>query len=229
MTEEKPRGKQSPDPTAPSLTGKIGQSTDTLKLKMSDAFKLSDLSTTDLVMLLDMVSVELKVRHGMIGTPHNRTDLIATNVPNLRFEDVTGIDDKDFKVLPQRLAESDITHENSWKFVLVSPDKSLSPIAVQAVGDVIIGRSEEGVTPDLDLTSHQQNAQRSISRVHAVIRPGEKQITLTDLGSTNGTYIDGEKLVAGRPITLRDRATITLGTTHLQIQIIEKPEAKPQD
>ncbi len=227
MTTLKPERPQAS--ASASNNNQPSQTSETLKIKMPTALNLSALSTTELVMLLEMVSVELKNRHGVVGSPASRTDMLAADVPNLTFKEVTGIHDDAFKVLPERLSESEVTRKNAWKFVLVSPDDAAEPIAIQAVGDVIIGRSEEGVTPDLDLTAHQENAPRSISRVHAVIRPGEKHLTLTDLGSTNGTFINGEKLVAGRPITLSNKMTLTFGKAHLQVQLMQKPGANAKD
>jgi pSer/pThr/pTyr-binding forkhead associated (FHA) protein len=61
----------------------------------------------------------------------------------------------------------------------------------------------------------------AVSRVHAVLEHIGPAWCLTDVGSTNGTYVHGEKIVA--PVTLADRAEILVGRTRL---ILYDPAAR---
>ncbi|HRF59491.1 MAG TPA: FHA domain-containing protein [Fimbriimonadaceae bacterium] len=52
------------------------------------------------------------------------------------------------------------------------------------------------------------------SRRHAAIAPGPGGPTLTDLNSTNGTYVNGTKITS---VTLRPGDTITIGSTTIRV------------
>jgi hypothetical protein len=71
--------------------------------------------------------------------------------------------------------------------------------------EVIIGRSDAKIDsiPDLDLASFGA-AEQGVSRRHAAIRRGEDTLILIDLGSTNGTYLNGQRLIPNQPRVLRD-------------------------
>jgi pSer/pThr/pTyr-binding forkhead associated (FHA) protein len=72
-------------------------------------------------------------------------------------------------------------------------------------GDVIIGRVDAGVMLDDD----------EVSRYHAIVRVDEGGADITDLGSTNGTWVDGHRL-SGR-VPLVDGSVIRVGQTELQV------------
>ena len=51
----------------------------------------------------------------------------------------------------------------------------------------------------------------SISKRHCVIARVENEYRLTDMGSTNGTFVDGVRLVAQKPRRLLGGETISMG------------------
>ena len=65
----------------------------------------------------------------------------------------------------------------------------------------------------------------SASRNHAVIvaRPGD--VRARDLGSSNGTYLNGERLIGERPISDGDR--ITIGETEIVVRVVAPVIAPP--
>ena len=65
-------------------------------------------------------------------------------------------------------------------------------------GEHLIGRSSKSVVPIDD---------RTISRHHARIVVGD-EVTLVDLGSRNGTYVNAERVSAPRPLKHGDRLTV---------------------
>jgi hypothetical protein len=78
--------------------------------------------------------------------------------------------------------------------------------------EIVIGRTDtkfEG-GPDLDLAPFGA-AEQGVSRRHAVIRRGEDTLILVDLGSTNGTYLNGQRLIPDQPRVLRDGDEIRAG------------------
>lgn len=48
-----------------------------------------------------------------------------------------------------------------------------------------------------------------------MLRVGESGVVVTDLGSTNGTYIDGEELPAMKGTTLTPGSTVVFGDAYL--------------
>lgn len=77
----------------------------------------------------------------------------------------------------------------------------------------LIGRRnrDHGVEPEIDLAIHP--ADRGVSTQHAVLRIRESGLTVTDLGSTNGTTLNESTdfLVNGDEIPLSDGDRIHLG------------------
>lgn len=86
------------------------------------------------------------------------------------------------------------------------------PISVEPKEELLVGRSDDrsGLTLDLDLGPYGA-AEKGVSRRHAMIRRGEDTLTLVDLGSTNGTHLNGQKLNPNQPRVLRDGDEIRMG------------------
>jgi len=58
--------------------------------------------------------------------------------------------------------------------------------------------------------------QRGVSRLHAQIHMKSGQLYITDLGSTNGTYLGGKRLEPKRPSVLHKGDELLLGRLALQ-------------
>jgi len=80
-----------------------------------------------------------------------------------------------------------------------------NPIILTPREEIIIGRSDARTedAPDLDLAPFGA-AEQGVSRRHAAIRREEESLILVDLGSTNGTYLNGQRLIPHQPRVLRD-------------------------
>ncbi|MBN2303004.1 MAG: FHA domain-containing protein [Anaerolineae bacterium] len=93
-----------------------------------------------------------------------------------------------------------------------------TPVVLEAKDEILVGRSDTntGLLPDLDLGSYG-GAEQGVSRRHAFIRRGEDTLTLVDLGSTNGTHLNGQRLIPNQPRVLRDGDEIRLGKLALHI------------
>lgn len=92
-------------------------------------------------------------------------------------------------------------------------------VDVHRPGGVILGRSDPqtGYEPDVDLKEF--NAERlGVSRQHARIDLDGYMLRLTDLGSTNSTFLNGLRLIPHRPCVLRASDEIRLG--HLKLQVV---------
>jgi pSer/pThr/pTyr-binding forkhead associated (FHA) protein len=73
--------------------------------------------------------------------------------------------------------------------------------------ELVIGREDADVTID----------DEQISRRHLVLRPVEDGVELEDLGSLNGTFVDGERI--DRPVTIAIRGVVTIGTSELHVDV----------
>jgi CRP-like cAMP-binding protein len=78
--------------------------------------------------------------------------------------------------------------------------------------ETLIGRYDPvtELKPDIDLT--QVDLKRSVSRRHArVLRAGEGYVLTEEVGALNGTFVNGTKLVTGRPHPIREGDKVGLG------------------
>ncbi len=81
-----------------------------------------------------------------------------------------------------------------------------------------LGRISEKqpIMPDIDLTPY--NAfDHGVSRLHAVIRLVSGQATVMDLGSSNGSYLNGVRLIANVESPLKHGDLVAIGKLKIQI------------
>lgn len=83
-----------------------------------------------------------------------------------------------------------------------------------------MGRVSEGqpIMPDIDLSPYQAYA-AGVSRLHAVIKRDGARIIFIDLGSANGTYVNGKRLVPNVEQVLNHGDVVALGKLKLQVLI----------
>jgi two-component system, NtrC family, response regulator AtoC len=120
----------------------------------------------------------------------------------LELEEVTTLSTTPTQMPRDRRQLLVFTEHSSWMFQLPK------------TGTVIIGRSE---VADLQLPDP------TISRQHAKIDIERDCITITDLGSQNGTYVNRERLHLARPLEPGD--TITINTSTLILHAPPTPSA----
>lgn len=93
------------------------------------------------------------------------------------------------------------------------------PLFIQPEHEIIFGRRDPatGAMPDVDLTPYA-GYRMGVSRRHSAIRTAEDQhLDLWDLGSSNGTFLNGQRLNAHRPYRLRDGDRLRLGQMVLRV------------
>jgi hypothetical protein len=87
-------------------------------------------------------------------------------------------------------------------------------------GNNLIGRwdPETGSFPEVDLDADDPEAK--ISRKHALLRIENGKITVEDIGSLNGTYVNrGQRLQPGSPADIKNGDEIIIGKTFLKLVI----------
>ncbi len=83
-----------------------------------------------------------------------------------------------------------------------------------------IGRwdPETGAFPEVDLD--QDDPEAKVSRKHALVRIDGGKITVEDIGSLNGTYVNRQpRLIPGTPVELKNGDEIIIGKTFLRLVI----------
>lgn len=81
-----------------------------------------------------------------------------------------------------------------------------------------LGRYDLGATAndEIDLTPYGAQ-DRGVSRLHAQIHLEDDRLYLTDMGSTNGTYLGGKRLEPNTPSMIRKGDEILLGRLAIEI------------
>lgn len=102
-----------------------------------------------------------------------------------------------------------------------------TPMLVYPKQEIILGRRDPntGGMPDVDLTAYA-GYRMGVSRRHAAIRLLDKHLNLSDLGSSNGTFLNGTRLTAHRPYQVRDGDEIRLGQMVLRVYFQSNKDKK---
>jgi hypothetical protein len=87
------------------------------------------------------------------------------------------------------------------------------------LGEISLGRTDasHGVFPDLDLAP-DGGLQEGVSRQHARIYQEGNYLFVEDAGSTNGTFLNNQRLTPHLPSALRDGDTLHLGRLQLLVR-----------
>jgi hypothetical protein len=84
---------------------------------------------------------------------------------------------------------------------------------------VVLGRQPCDGSVDIDLAPFRA-AEFGVSRRHARIDRGCDVLYVTDLSSTNGTFVNRQRLEPDLPYILRNRAVLRLGQLVMRVQFI---------
>ena len=88
---------------------------------------------------------------------------------------------------------------------------------------LVLGRNDPNTTVDIDLGACELGDPPKVSRRHAELQWVEGELQLIDLGSTNGTFVDGQELKPlgdrqpSAPVKLKVGSRIRLGNLELEI------------
>ncbi len=128
---------------------------------------------------------------------------------------------KQLKIIPPQLTHTPIwgtTHlpqEGNLVFRIKSYNE---PLVVQPKAEMLIGRADikSNHFPAVDLTPYGA-LEEGISRVHAKLNRDGDTITLTDMNSVNGTYLNGQRLPAHQARVVRDGDEVRFGRLIMNI------------
>ncbi|RLT02903.1 MAG: FHA domain-containing protein [Planctomycetota bacterium] len=104
------------------------------------------------------------------------------------------------------------------RVVLELQDQPSNVRRISVRHDIVIGR---GSDCNLRLSAPQ------VSRRHCFLRVGRDSVSVTDLDSSNGTYVNGARITAGKRFEIMDGAQLTLGSVRFIIYL--RAEAVPAE
>ena len=104
--------------------------------------------------------------------------------------------------------------------IVGTPDIIRAPVSEL----LLFGRADENhdIRPQIDLGEYR-GQKLGVSRKHALMIARDNRVTIEDLGSANGTYINGQKLQARYPHRVREGDILQLGNLKLQVHFVIKP------
>ena len=96
-------------------------------------------------------------------------------------------------------------------------------ISLELNREYVIGRRHKSqpIIPDIDLSPFKAY-DWGISRLHANLNVTREHVSVTDLGSSNGTWHSGARITPNEPYFLEHGDLIHLGKLKIQILIYEK-------
>lgn len=105
---------------------------------------------------------------------------------------------------------------DTWASLHLLDSGQILPLADRT--EFTLGRVSEAqpIMPDIDLTPYQAYA-NGVSRLHAVLKREGSRVFVMDLGSSNGTYLNGKRLQPNADQTLNHGDMLALGKLKIQI------------
>jgi hypothetical protein len=113
----------------------------------------------------------------------------------------------------------------AWRVLFhVTSGQQASTVGLDIWRVTVLGRTDphSAFRPDLDFMAYGA-VRHGVSRRHTLIRPGDRHLYLIDQNSTNGTWVNGQRLAPGRDYPLSDGDIIELGALRMTLRIVHSP------
>jgi len=125
-------------------------------------------------------------------------------------------DSHPFPPVDQRKTAAYAKQLDTWASLHLLDSGQILPLGDRT--EFTLGRVSEAqpIMPDIDLTPYQAYAS-GVSRLHAVLKREGDRVYVMDLGSSNGTYLNGKRLNPNVEHTLNHGDLLALGKLKIQI------------
>lgn len=138
----------------------------------------------------------------------DKIELIRHEVPEL----AKSLDE----LLPGHL---DSVHQWRIIFEVHMPPPNVIGVDVKGLATIGRGSPTHSYQPDCNLAPFEAE-RHGVSRWHAVLVAGHSALHLIDLGSTNGTWVNGRYLQPGERLPLKKDDRLELGTLALTVRVV---------
>jgi pSer/pThr/pTyr-binding forkhead associated (FHA) protein len=117
-------------------------------------------------------------------------------------------------ILPMPATGPIITEASLSLFVM--DHKKVLPLTGRS--EYTLGRVAEGqpILPDVDLSGFEAYA-HGVSRLHAAIKIYNQKVVVVDLGSSNGTRVNGQKIIPNIDYPINNGDILALGKLRIQV------------
>ena len=122
--------------------------------------------------------------------------------------------------LPTGPLESELPNANNvWISLHIIENGQILPISER--NEFTMGRVSDNqpIMPDVDFSEFRAY-ENGVSRLHAVVRRNNGNVIVMDLGSSNGTYVNGPRLMPNMEQPLRHGDVVSLGKLKMQIVLL---------
>jgi pSer/pThr/pTyr-binding forkhead associated (FHA) protein len=111
-----------------------------------------------------------------------------------------------------------------WRVLLHIAGNQVTTIGMDIRRVTVLGRADpfSSFRPDVDFAPYS-GMRLGISRRHALLYPDRTYLSLVDQHSTNGTWVNGERLSPGREHVLKDGDRVELGDFKFAVRIMNSP------
>ena len=165
------------------------------------------------------------------GTPYQLYELVCKKCATLLFDPTSST--LHMRVDPNLLR---LRHSHLASDTTLTPEQAISlhirglseRVIFEEGTEIILGRVDisQPATSRLDLTRYGAH-ERGVSREHALLRYKDTRLTITDLGSVNGTMLNGKKLNPEQAQEVHDGDELLLGHLSMMVRFEEIPRPKP--
>lgn len=131
--------------------------------------------------------------------------------------------DTDYEDVVSKLGPAKFGHRMNLVIGVGKDARTLS-FASNEIESLVIGREDPdtGERPEIDLTDFGA-VEKGVSRRHAAIIRKDDSLQIVDRDSPNGTFLNGQRLVANQSRVLRDGDDIRLGHLVIRINFSKNP------
>lgn len=143
------------------------------------------------------------------GTQLTGSDSLVTQTIH-----TNGISVESFQSIPA--AREEYPQTGGWATLQLVSSGHLIPLLEK--DEFTLGRVSEGqpIMPDIDLSPYRAY-ENGVSRLHALIKRQGNKVTIMDLDSSNGIYLNGKKITPNQEYPLSYGDVVSLGKLKFQI------------
>ncbi len=125
-----------------------------------------------------------------------------------------------FQTRPSSPPVSEVTPGTSGAAVSLHLIESGMILHLSGQYEFTVGRVADGqpILPDVDLSPYEAYSQ-GVSRLHVALKLNNQRVFITDLGSSNGTRVNGQKILSNTDYPLNHGDVVALGKFKIQVLI----------